>query len=359
MDFTREPIIETVITPKEGWMLVIRNSKSAGQEEYFVDAVEVVTFGSATFYRTQERPKAFMVPVSDYEVVEVRETRMVLKNITLDRSIKIGSGKEFPTRNARESIIERPQSAPAPTVEPEPAPALAGKEETSAEERLDRKRDRKRNFRRKRVREEVPFREEEGSQPVALESTEPPAEGSVPALTSVISNLLPPPPTLISETIARYKDNALFKGAFFSKEEVAAEREKKSQTEAEVEIETLKEAQEAQDLQEELDHPELPQMSLDYPVYGLEDTIQLPYQAPAEAIEARPEPQEPIKEASLIPEQLEMSFDNDLALASRDEADEEAHDEAKHEEAEPNGQEASEMLPEEHSQKESEHKDSL
>ena len=96
MDFTREPIIETVITPKEGCTLVVRSSKSSGQEEHFVDAIEVVVFGNAIFFRSLERPKAFLVPASDYEVLEVRETRLVLKNVGLDRSIKIakflGSG---------------------------------------------------------------------------------------------------------------------------------------------------------------------------------------------------------------------------------------------------------------------------
>ena len=49
MDFTREPIIETVITPKEGCKIVVRSSKSNGQEEHFVDAVEVVSFGHSFF----------------------------------------------------------------------------------------------------------------------------------------------------------------------------------------------------------------------------------------------------------------------------------------------------------------------
>ena len=78
MDFTREPIIETIITPKEGYKLVIRSSTSAGQEEYFVDAVEIVAFGHALFFRSLERPKAFLVPVSDYEVLEVREANFDL-----------------------------------------------------------------------------------------------------------------------------------------------------------------------------------------------------------------------------------------------------------------------------------------
>ena len=77
MNFTREPIIETVITPREGCKLVVRNSKGGGQEEYFVDAVEVVSFGHSFFFRSLDRPKSFLVPVSDYEILELKETRMV------------------------------------------------------------------------------------------------------------------------------------------------------------------------------------------------------------------------------------------------------------------------------------------
>ena len=37
--------------------------------------------------------KSFLVPASDYEILEVRETRMVLKNVGVDSSIKIGGRK--------------------------------------------------------------------------------------------------------------------------------------------------------------------------------------------------------------------------------------------------------------------------
>ncbi|MFQ5729105.1 MAG: hypothetical protein ACE5GN_01935 [Waddliaceae bacterium] len=77
MDFTREPIIESVITPKEGCKLVVRSSKGVGQEEFFVDSLELVSFGNTFFLRSLERPKSFLVPATDYEVLEVRETRMV------------------------------------------------------------------------------------------------------------------------------------------------------------------------------------------------------------------------------------------------------------------------------------------
>ena len=95
MNYTREPIIETVITPKDGSKLVLRSSKrQSDQEDYFVDAVEIVSFGTALIFRSLERPKPFLLPVTDYEVLELRETKMVLKSASLDKSIKIGGGKE-------------------------------------------------------------------------------------------------------------------------------------------------------------------------------------------------------------------------------------------------------------------------
>ncbi len=106
MNFTREPIIETVITPREGCKLILRNSKGVTQEDYYVDALEVVSFGNSIFYRSLERPKSFLLPVSDYEVIELKETRMVLKNVGVDRSIKIGGGKD--------ASKEAPQEAKEP-----------------------------------------------------------------------------------------------------------------------------------------------------------------------------------------------------------------------------------------------------
>jgi hypothetical protein len=281
VDFTREPIVETVITPKDGWTLVIRSSKGVGQEEYFVDAVEIVTFGSISFFRSQERPKSFMVPVSDYEVIEVRETRMVLKNITLDRSIKIGSGKEFLSRAPKE---QGPERSPMP-IEPQVSesemavPQLPTRDDKVADVRFEKKRDRKRNFRRKRAREDVAFREEDGS--VSSEDAIEGASAPVPSLTAAISSLLPPPPTLISDTIARYKDNALFKGAFFSKDDVSTPEEVESP------IEEIQLPEEELSGMEDLGLPELPQISLDFPVYGMEFAPAAPQEA---AFENAPEP---------------------------------------------------------------------
>jgi len=240
VDFTREPIIETVITPKEGCKLVVRSSKTTGQEEYFVDAVEVVSFGHSFFFRSLERPKSFLVPATDYELLEVREARMVLKNVGIDRTIKIAGGRE-PQQQPRQQREPAHERHVEPSHQPEEATTgaeaadntAAASGEKTQEGRSDKKRDRRRQHRRRRGREGTNTEEDNGEKASAGASTEAQqgAEGSNSPLaqqvvtTSILTSLLPPPPTLISETIARYKDNALFKDAFYSKEEQQAQTE--------------------------------------------------------------------------------------------------------------------------------------
>ena len=204
MNFTREPIIETVITPREGCKLVIRSSKGKDQEDYFVDAVEVVSFGHSFFFRSTERPKSFLVPVSDYEVLELKETRMILKNVSTERSIKIGGGREAPPRPAREYTPTEPTQED--TSEPAPENRQPQQQQDSRG-----KRDRRRRGRRGRDRHDGPPQQQrppvdEQQQPRAPEEAAPaqeaPAEVKAP---SFISKLFPPPSMLIKETLSRYK----------------------------------------------------------------------------------------------------------------------------------------------------------
>lgn len=210
MNFTREPIIETVITPREGCKLVVRSSKGVAQEDYFVDAVEVVSFGHSFFFRSQERPKSFLVPVSDYEILETKETRMVLKNVSTDRSIKIGGGREAPPRPREEPIQDAALSDSRPPPDRSQDPR-----------QMDRKRDKRRRGRRGRDRHEPEMREapREPRDEIREESLQPPEEHQGPEsqqgyphepeaiekAPSFISKLFPPPPTLIKETLSRYK----------------------------------------------------------------------------------------------------------------------------------------------------------
>jgi hypothetical protein len=221
VNFTREPIIETVITPREGCKLVVRSSKGVSQEDYFVDAVEVVSFGHSFFFRSQERPKSFLVPVSDYEILELKETRMVLKNVSSDRSIKIGGGRDVPPRSREDSPRSSEEmSEDATLAESRPAPQQDPRQ-------MDRKRDNKRRRgRRGRDRNDSDSRDSsqhprELREEIRGEDLQPPedhqaresSEGqphnrepeAIEKPPSFISKLFPPPATLIRENLSRYK----------------------------------------------------------------------------------------------------------------------------------------------------------
>jgi hypothetical protein len=206
VNFTREPIIETVITPKDGYKLTIRNSKGGTQEEYSVDAIEIVSFGQSMFFRSQERPKTFLLPVSDYEVVEVKETRVVLKNAPLEGSIKIGGGK--------------PQHKPALQKESGEEKSIASSKPHD-EETEDRPRRRKSSSRRRREQEHHEARAsaelkqpkmitpppiQEGDKKLNLVEKAPtPTELEAPVSTAMFRGLIPPPTGLISEKLQHEK----------------------------------------------------------------------------------------------------------------------------------------------------------
>ncbi len=184
MNFTREPIIETVISPREGYKLVLRNSKHPTPQEFSVEAIEVVSFGHSFFYRSLERPSSFLIPVNDYEVLEEKEARMPLRNLPAEKSIKIGGGRK------------------AAEVAEEPAPSSGVEEE---KQRRESRRNRRRRGRDRRVEpsgEVSPAEEGEALPPVEEHSSGEEA-GEVPA--PYISRLFPPPSTLIRDHISRYK----------------------------------------------------------------------------------------------------------------------------------------------------------
>ena len=240
MDYTREPIVETIITPKDGYRIAVRNSKNPGQEEFIVEALEVVSFGTNCFFRSLERPRAFMVPASDYEVLEVRETRSALKAATPEGVVKLPSSRDTQRAVSREA--ERRKPVPQPK-EPLPVPMEAEKSHTEAEpmeeappvaapdSRHERRGDRRRSTRRRRGREEIEEREppvrrsEQAEVPgsPAPEPTSPlaqmaPSDVQAEPSPPVLSTLLPPPPTLIRDDIERYRRNERYKGAFYIRE---------------------------------------------------------------------------------------------------------------------------------------------
>ncbi len=188
MNFTREPIIETIISPREGYRLIVRSTKHTSDEEFTVDAVEIVSFGSALFYRSLEKPHPFLLPVADYQVVEGKESRVVLKNAQFERTIKIGGGREA---SFKKEIEEEEQTLPV------------GLEEEASDEApepsMDRKRERRRNRRRRHgEREEQP----------RAEPSEPKIEAipKEPFTAPLFTHLIPPPTNLISDSIQKYKE---------------------------------------------------------------------------------------------------------------------------------------------------------
>ena len=256
MDFTREPIIETVITPREGYRLVVRNSKVMGQEEHFVDSIEVVSFGGACFFRSIERPKPFLVPIGDYEVMEVRESRIVLKSPHMQEgSIKIGAQRESSKEAHREHQRELQRQARSQEavdeskIAPEARPQAnqAGPQAPAQENngrvdgrQQDKRRERRKPFRRRRgqYREEgrdetapnSPYEEmsQQESNVPSMEETMLPEEVAVgsrashmssEAVAPTLRSVLPPPTTLIRDDLQRLRDNEMYRGAFFLRDE--------------------------------------------------------------------------------------------------------------------------------------------
>lgn len=153
MLFTREPIIETVITARNGYRLCVRSSKSP-VEELLVDALEIVNFGQALFFRCVERPKAFLLPVNDYEVSEVRETRLVLKHMAQENAKKPevahvrSSSKHHDSRPDTRHEIRHEQHRAEEVKNPESSLDNSETKESAAT-RNDRRRERRRQRRRR------------------------------------------------------------------------------------------------------------------------------------------------------------------------------------------------------------------
>ena len=183
MNFTREPIVETVITPKEGFKLTIRNSRGSNLEEYSVDAVEVVSFGNSYFFRNREKPKAFILPLSEYEVLETKETRTILKTPQVEKSIKIGDQSKAEKRTQEKKSLSKKEP-----------------------KKIQRKRVGK-----PKIEEALPKKE--------------PLKGEKAPVSSPRKTLLPPPTSLISEQINRYKDYLIAQEPALEKEACLEEKD--------------------------------------------------------------------------------------------------------------------------------------
>ncbi len=201
MNFTREPILETIISAKEGFKLKLKSTKSENSPEYLVDAVEVVSFGQTFFYRSAEPAHTFFVPAQDFEIVQERQARLMLKTPT-EKSIKIAGGdmtKNNPSENGENKKKGKSKNKPpqkkVEEVVAEDAPIKVEEPSAPGEKKHFKEKHQKRHH--EKHNNNKPFNKNE-KPPVQAEG------GSIPQ-SSIFSHLLRPPEALISDNIQKYQ----------------------------------------------------------------------------------------------------------------------------------------------------------
>lgn len=107
MYFTRDPVVETVITAREGHKLTIRSTgANPAFEPLVVEALEVVSLGGVCFLRNSDRSKSFLLPAVDYEIFETRDARVNLKALGLEKGIKIAGGRTASLKIPKEKNLQ-------------------------------------------------------------------------------------------------------------------------------------------------------------------------------------------------------------------------------------------------------------
>lgn len=207
MNFTREPIIESIISARDGYKLSIKSTKFHENKEILVDAVEIVSFGNSHFFRCQEKPKPFIFPVADFEISEVKETRFILKNSSLEKSVKIQSSKEHLHKSTKdvqeEEFVAEQEQEEEVLEEPSEESTLSPREDKKSK-RNRRKRDRQKQQR--HTPEEVMFEE------VSTESDkggDTKDETLVSSPTSTAPKFISPPPALIISALSHRKSETV------------------------------------------------------------------------------------------------------------------------------------------------------
>ena len=118
MEYTREPIIQSVIAAREGHKLNVSNQ--VGSQLYVVDSLQVVLFGDTPFYRNIEGVQEFMCPAAHYSIEEIKESKIALK-MSKERKIKISSkeSEENKPQRPRKNTKVKPQKNQMSEKEPE------------------------------------------------------------------------------------------------------------------------------------------------------------------------------------------------------------------------------------------------
>lgn len=201
MYFTREPVIETVITSREGYKLSVRNTKHLSQDPFVVEAVEVVCLGNTCFFRNCDHSKPFVVPAGDYEIMEVRDAKINLKAVGLERGVKIAGGRDAllkaPSITADKELE---QNEEAEVVAPVQTSSAGKKEKKKEFSKNDKWKEKKKQLRRKKDLSDAVNSSLEVMDVVQDETEECAVAPSVEEKKFV---LLPPPDKLISEVFSQ------------------------------------------------------------------------------------------------------------------------------------------------------------
>lgn len=211
MYFTRDPVIETIITAKDGHKLVLRNTKIASQEPFVVDSVEVVSLSGGCFFRSSERSQPFFIPICDYDVVEVRDAKTTLKLPGVEKGIKIAGGRGTNLKSMKEV-----KNSSNDSVEEKAFIETSGQESEAKKEEKEswKKSKRKKNVGNKESLSSNFSKEVSFSEPQVTCIEDPShvqvRNGDLDNKTKRFS-LLPPPPMLISEVISKFSETSLDK----------------------------------------------------------------------------------------------------------------------------------------------------
>ena len=204
MNFTREPILETIISAKEDYKLRLKSTKNEGSAEYLVDAVEVVCFGTTFFYRSGEPAHTFFIPAQDFEIEQVRQVRLALKTPT-ETNIKIAGGSEGSNKQFSEKSKDNKKHKPSrenhnekiaeKTNDLEVETHLEEKTENDAPKPHSKEKHSKRS-QNKKISKDRKKAEKEAAIATTSDQTPQP---------SIFSHLLRPPEALISDSIHKYQ----------------------------------------------------------------------------------------------------------------------------------------------------------
>ncbi len=204
MNFTREPILETIISAKEDYKLKIKSTKHEGSAEYLVDAVEVVCFGTTFFYRSGEPAHTFFVPAQDFEIEQVRQVRISLKTPT-ETNIKIAGGAEGGNRPASEKSKENRKEKPVKDhhhdkgVEKATDSDVKSNTEEKAEVETTKAPSKDKHLKRSQNKRMSKDRKKAEKEAAGVTSTEQTPQ------TSIFKHLLRPPEALISDSMHKYQ----------------------------------------------------------------------------------------------------------------------------------------------------------